>query len=79
MQYRHNSLKLKVKNIVDLFDMNDKSEVAIYSHDTNDELFKGRVDYLQFTSEGEMSQLCALTIKSLEVTNGEFFIYVISD
>lgn len=76
MQYRHNFVKLQVKNIVDLFDMNDKSEIAIYAHDSSDVLFEGRVDYLQYNTDGEMSQLCSLEIQSLEVNGGKFIIYV---
>lgn len=76
MQYRESFLKLKVKNIVDLFEMNDKSEIVIYNWEMNMELFKGRVDYLQFTSEGSMSELCELDVDALEVNGGELIIYV---
>lgn len=76
MQYRENVVKLQVKNIVDLFDMNDKSKVTILDQETDDELFTGRVDYLQFTKEGEMSPICSLEIESLDVTGGIFAIYV---
>lgn len=76
IKYRDNFIELQVKNIVDLFDINDKSEVTIFSYESNEILFKDRVDYLQYTSEGEMSDLCLLNIISLEVNSGELIIYV---
>lgn len=78
MQYGKNKKELILADLINLFDMNNKSIVSVYDSETEEELFYGRVDYLQFTENGEMSDLCKLKVDSLD-TGSSFSIYVIKE
>lgn len=56
---------MKVRDIVNLFGQNDKSKIKIVDGMTRDTLFFDRVDYLQYTEDGVMDQLCKYTVIGL--------------
>lgn len=56
---------MKVRDIVNLFEQNDKSKIKIVDNTTGDTLFFDRVDYLQYTEDGVMDQLCKYTVRGL--------------
>lgn len=56
---------MKVRDIVNLFGQNDKSKIKIVDNTTGNTLFFDRVDYLQYTEDGVMDQLCKYTVEGL--------------
>ena len=60
-----NEKHITVGDYVKLYGMNDKTEILIVNNqDYDDILFNGRIDYLQYASEGCMHDLCNLEIKA---------------
>lgn len=57
-----NSKNITIGDYVKLYEMNDKTKIRIIN-ESEEELFNDRIDYLQYTSEGCMHDLCSLKIK----------------
>lgn len=73
MFYGQNVTKIRVKDFINLFEMNDKSIVTIIGIDSDgdfNQLYKGRVDYLQFDKDGSMHELCNYYILNIESYEG---------
>lgn len=76
MVYGQDVVELTIKNVVDLFPVNDKSVVTIIKSESEQILFSGRVDYLQYSAEGGMHSLCDSKILELDVGTDCLIIYV---
>lgn len=63
-----NTKHITIGDYIQLYGQNDKTEIIIYNKN-EEELFNGRVDYLQYTSEGCMHDLCELEIKAFLDSN----------
>lgn len=75
MIYEFTPNKFKIADIICLFEMNSKDRVSIMTINSDKLLYVGRIDYLQYSNNGEMDELCELKVYSLEV-NDELEIYV---
>mgnify|MGYP000901807268 CR=1 FL=1 len=75
MIYNFTPNKFTIRDIVCLFEMNSKNKICIVNIDSAKLIYKGRIDYLQYSNDGEMDNLCKLLVYCLEVSN-ELTIYV---
>lgn len=58
------------------FPANEKSEVIIINDETGNEIFNGRIDYLQFDKRGCLDPLCQCNIESIEFGYGNIDIHI---
>jgi len=75
MIYNFTPNKFTIGDIVCLFEMNSKDRVSIINIDSAKLIYKGRIDYLQYSNNGGMDNLCKLLVYCLEVSD-ELTIYV---
>lgn len=57
-----NHKNITIGDYIQLYELNDKTKIFILDIKTDEVLFEDRVDYLQYTSEGCMHDLCELSI-----------------
>jgi len=70
MFYNFTPNKFTIADIVCLFEMNSKDRVCVVNIDTAKIIYMGRIDYLQYSNDGEMDNLCKLLVYCLEVSDG---------
>lgn len=75
MIYNFTPNKFTIADIICLFEMNSKNKICIVNIDSAKLIYKGRIDYLQYSNDGEMDNLCKLLVYCLEVSD-ELTIYV---
>lgn len=64
-----NEKQITIGDYAQLFGKNEKSKITIINACDEDVLFNDRIDYLQYTSEGVMHDLCNLEIDCFTDTN----------